>query len=38
MELPSLKADGSGDGEMVVRNSPLQVWDCAKGSRQITYR
>jgi len=38
MGLPSFKADGSGDAEMVVRSSPMQVWECAKGSRQVTFR
>jgi len=33
-----LKEDGSGDAEMVVRSNPEQVWECARGSRQITYR
>ena len=38
MGLPSLKPDKSGNAEMIVRNDPVQVWDCAKGSRQITFR
>jgi len=38
MGLPSLKPDRSGNAEMIVRTDPVQVWDCAKGSRQITFR
>jgi len=38
MGLPSLKEDKSGGVEMVVRNEPKQVWECAKGSLQVTYR
>ena len=36
--LPNLKADGSGDAEMIVRNNPEQVWECAKGSREVSFR
>jgi len=38
MGLPRFKADGSRDAEMVVRNHPEQVWECARGSRQIIFR
>ena len=38
MRLPRLKPDGSGDAEMVVRDNPEQVWECQRGSRQITFR
>jgi len=38
MGLPNFKADGSGDAEMVVRHDPEQVWECAKGSGQVTFR
>ena len=38
MGLPVFKADGSCDAEMIVRNDPEQVWECARGSRQITFR
>ena len=38
MGLPSLKPDKSGDAEMIVRNDPVQVWNCARDSRQITFK
>ena len=37
MGLPMFKTDGSGDAEMVVRSNPEQVWECARGSRQVTF-
>jgi len=38
MALPRFKPDGSRDAEMVVRDDPEQVWECARGSHQITFR
>ena len=38
MGLPFLKEGGSGDAQMLVRNNPEQVWECAKNSREIKFR
>jgi len=38
MGLPSLKPDKSGNAELIVRNDPMQVWNCTRGSRQTTFK